>query len=44
VWGAHEAPVGWEERAGEMLAVKEVATHDDPSKTQESLEQLEQEV
>lgn len=29
---------------GEMLAVKEVATHDDPSKTQESLEQLEQEV
>jgi serine/threonine protein kinase len=32
------------EGAGEMLAVKEVATHDDPSKTQESLEQLEQEV
>lgn len=29
---------------GELLAVKEVAIHEDPSKTQESVDQLEQEV
>ena len=39
-----DSPIGVGVYVGELLAVKEVSIHEDPTKTQESVEQLEQEV